>query len=58
MSKKTSLILLGIASLGVSRLLFLFVNDPEGPNVVVVGGLAVILYVFALGAYWLYRQLR
>lgn len=50
-SKKTSLIILGITSLVISRILFLFFNDPEGPNLVVVIGMAVIVYLLSLLVY-------
>lgn len=47
-SKKTSLVILGITALACSRLMFLFFNDPEGPNVPVVVGMAVIIYSLSL----------
>ncbi len=50
-SKKTSLLLLGIISIVSSRVLFFFFNDPEGPNLLVVIGTAVFLYLLSLGAY-------
>ena len=51
MSKKTQLFLLAVASLLVSRLVFVFINDPEGPNLVVVLGLAAIIYAVSLVVY-------
>ena len=44
-AKKTSLLLLGITALVCSRTLFFLFHDPEGPNLLVVTVLAVILYV-------------
>jgi hypothetical protein len=43
-SKKTSLVLLGITALVCSRTLFFFFHDPEGPNLLIVTVLALILY--------------
>ena len=50
-SKKTSLIILGITGILVSRLMFVFFNDPEGPNLLVVTVAALIVYVLTLGIY-------
>jgi hypothetical protein len=50
-SKKTSLVLLGVAAVLCSSTLFFFFNDPEGPNLVVVIGLAIILYLVSFAAY-------
>ena len=50
-SKKTSLIILVITSLVCSRALFFFFNDPEGPNLLIVVGMAVILYFLSLAVY-------
>lgn len=50
-SKKISLVLLGATAIVCSRTLFFFFNDPEGPNLVVVGGLAIILYLLSFAAY-------
>jgi hypothetical protein len=49
-SKKTSLIISGITALLCSRTFFLFINDPEGPNLLVVTVLAAILYSLSLAA--------
>ena len=43
-SKKTSLLLLVITALACSRALFFFFHDPEGPNLLTVTVLALILY--------------
>jgi hypothetical protein len=47
-SKRTSLIILAITALILSRLMFLLFNDPEGPNLGVVTGMALIVYVPSL----------
>jgi len=48
---KTSLLILGITSLICSRLMFFFFSDPEGPNPVVIVGMAAILYSLSLVVY-------
>ncbi len=50
-SKKTSLLILAVTSILCSRLLFLFFNDPEGPNLLVVMEMAVIVYFLSLVVY-------
>lgn len=50
-SKKTSLLLLGVTSIVISRVLFLFFNDPEGPNLLIVIGTAVFVYLLSLAPY-------
>lgn len=49
-SKKISLLTLAITSLVLSRAMFFFFNDPEGPNLLIVTGMAVIVYFLSLGA--------
>ena len=44
-SRKTSLVLLGATALTCSRILFFLFHDPEGPNLLIVTVLAMILYV-------------
>ena len=44
-AKKTSLVLLGITALACSRTLFFLFHDPEGPNLLIVAVLALILYI-------------
>ncbi len=53
-SKKTSLLILGITSIVCSRILFLFFNDPEGPNLLVVMGMSVLVYFLSLAVYLYY----
>ena len=43
-SRKTSLLLLVITAFACSRALFFFFHDPEGPNLLIVTVLALILY--------------
>ena len=50
-SKKTSLVILAVTSILCSRTLFYFFNDPEGPNLLVVFGMAAIVYFLSLTAY-------
>jgi hypothetical protein len=50
-SKRISLLILGVTSLLTSRVIFFFINDPEGPNLVVVTGLALIIYLLTFGAF-------
>lgn len=50
-SKKTSLLILGVTAIVFSRIMFLFFNDPEGPNLLVIMGAAVIIFLPSLSAY-------
>jgi hypothetical protein len=50
-SRRFPLAILGIAALACSRSLFLAFNDPEGPNLLIVIGMAAIIYVISLVAY-------
>lgn len=50
-SKKTSLLILCITSILCSRAMFLFFNDPEGPNLLVILGAAAVIYLLSLGVY-------
>lgn len=56
-SKNISLLLLGLMSIVVARGLFFFVNDPEGPNLLVVGVTALIIYALSFGFLKLYSFL-
>lgn len=47
-SKKASTIVSGIVSLVLSMAWFSFINDPEGPNLLVIAVLALILYFSSL----------
>ncbi len=55
-SKKASLLILGITAFVLSGLTLHLFNDPEGPNLLVVLGAAVVLYIVSLGAYSLSRS--
>jgi ABC-type uncharacterized transport system permease subunit len=50
-SKKTSLIILGVTSLVLSRAVFVLFDDPEGPNLLIVVVTAAIVYFLSLSAY-------
>lgn len=51
--KKSSLLTLGVTSVVLSRLMFHFFDDPEGPNLLVVMAVAVIVYFMSLNIYLL-----
>lgn len=51
MSSHISLIVRGGSALVLSRMFFVFINDPEGPNLLVVVVLAAVLFVVSLAAY-------
>ncbi len=53
-SKKISLLILGITSILCSRTMFAFFNDPEGSNLLIVIGMALILYFLSLAVYLYY----
>ena len=50
-SKKISLIILGVTAILCSRTLFFFFNDIEGPNLLIVVGLAMAIYFLSFAAY-------
>lgn len=50
-SKKATLLILGITAIACSRILFSLFDDPEGPNLLIVVGMAVFLYLASLTAY-------
>jgi hypothetical protein len=49
---------LGIVCLTLSRTTFFFIDDPEGPNLLVVTVLAVFIYVLFLVIYFLYKKIN
>ena len=57
-SKKTSLIILGIIALISSRIIFTCVNDPEGPNLLIVLMLTAIIYSVLVGVYVLVNPIK
>lgn len=50
-SKKISLITAGATAMVCSRLFFFFLDDAEGPNSLVVAGLALAIFLLSLIAY-------
>ncbi len=50
-SKKTTLIILALTALTFSRIMFALFNDPEGPNLLIVVGMALIIYLLSLALY-------
>lgn len=50
--KKPLFILLSITSILCSRIMFVFIDDPEGPNLLVVFVLALIIYFTSLAFYF------
>ena len=50
-SKAAPLLLLATTAVASSRAVFVFFRDPEGPNLVVVIGLAAIIYLVSLPIY-------
>lgn len=57
-SKTVSLLTLGITAVVASRALFLFFNDPEGPNLLVVLAMAAVVYLLSLAAYVYYPSTK
>jgi hypothetical protein len=43
--KKVTLFILLIISFTISRLVFFLINDPEGPNLLIVTVLAMLIFV-------------
>ena len=50
-SKKISLIILVATALVCSRIMFALFNDPEGPNLLIITVMAVILFFISWAAY-------
>jgi hypothetical protein len=49
--KNRSLLILAITAVACSRTMFAFFNDPEGPNLLVVIGMAAAIYLVSSAAY-------
>jgi hypothetical protein len=49
--KNSSLLILAITAIVCSRAIFAFFNDPEGPNLLVVSGMAAVIYLVSSAAY-------
>ena len=43
--------ILAVTAIICSRMLFVFLNDPEGPNLIIVAGLALAIYFLSFAAY-------
>lgn len=50
-SNKTILFILAITAIACSRTTLFFFDDPEGPNLLVVLGMATIVYLLSLAVY-------
>ena len=50
-SRNIQLAILGIASLVLSRASFLLINDPEGPNLLIVAVLAATIFSLTLAVF-------
>jgi hypothetical protein len=50
-SKKISLVILGATALLCSRTFFYFIHDTEGPNLLIVVVLAIVIYLLSYAAY-------
>jgi hypothetical protein len=50
-SKKISLVVLGITAIICSRMLFFIFHDAEGPNLLIVAGLAMAMFLLSYAAY-------
>jgi hypothetical protein len=53
-SKNVSLLILGLTSMVCSQGFFALVNDPEGPNLLVVIGITAIVFGLSLAVYIFY----
>lgn len=53
-SKKTSVLILGITSIACSRTLFSLFDDSEGPNLLIVLVMAAVVYFPSLALYRYY----
>ena len=50
-SKNGSLLILAITALACSRIMFALFDDPEGPNLLVVTGMAAVIYLMSSAVY-------
>ncbi|RFZ94977.1 hypothetical protein D0C36_05475 [Mucilaginibacter conchicola] len=50
-SKTISLIILAVTAMLCSRALFLFIDDPEGPNLLIVTVLALFMFLISVAVY-------
>jgi hypothetical protein len=49
--KNSSLLILAITAVAYSRVMFAFFDDPEGPNLLVVIGMAAVIYLISSVVY-------
>ena len=49
--KNGSLLILAITAIACSRIMFALFHDPEGPNLLVVAGMAAVIYLPSLAVY-------
>ena len=49
--KNSSLLILAIRAVVCSRIMFAFFHDPEGPNLLVVIGMAAVIYLVSSAIY-------
>lgn len=52
--KLSEIIVLGLSSVLHSKLFFSFINDPEGPNLLIVTALASVIYAVSLLMYFFF----
>jgi hypothetical protein len=57
-TKNARLLALGVVSLMLSRLVFFLINDPEGPNLLIVTVLAVVIFFVILFVYRFITSMR
>ena len=50
-SRNSSLLILAITAISCSRVMFAFFQDPEGPNLLVVIGMASVIYLVSAAIY-------
>lgn len=50
-SKKTALFVLGVTATLCSKVLFMAFDDPEGANLLVTVGMALVVFFVSFGAY-------
>lgn len=56
--KTRNKIILAVVSLILSRLTFALINDPEGPNLLIVIVLGAIIYSLFLVIYFFYKKFK
>jgi len=49
--RNSSLLILAITAIACSRIMFALFNDPEGPNLLVVTGMAAVIYLVSSAIY-------